>query len=614
MPAPNLLRSILLRVAGLLLLLLLPFTLLAPLHTPTLFAVYYAFLNGVLALSTFRTALGILFAWYSVRRHSFTKWELQETNRVEGCRRCFPASEMVLTGKKVKDHLHMEDVMHVILVPNYKEDVETMADMLRVLGSHTSAKTNYKVCLAMEASEDGCGEKALELQARFASMFHTLTYSIHPKNLPGEMRGKSSNVSWAAKHMAERIPASDAHGHIITATDADSCFTADYFESVASRYINEPDSQKRHTMIFVPIILFDRNSSEVNAFVRMFDTSWSSAHMAFFLPAYPFTPALSSYSVPFELVAAVNFWDVGAEAMAEDMHMTLKLTMATSGRLQVCHVFSPISQCNIVGDKDTFISGTWARLVQLKRHDWGGSLEFTYALRMGISRLFAPKTSTPTRLPRDFFAAPTFMSRIEQFISLICLFYHMWEITVWAIHALMINILAVLLVPGVGPAFLSPIPNAYWLRISPDAPVVGLLTDTFRIVSYIQLALLPTVIIIAIGYEGLYSWCHTRRWILDAQRRTNTEAQEGYTFLGERSALIASPRRWWQAWEWILFLVAAVVFAFTMCWVALLQMGKDELEYVVAAKPKTAPTATAPEVVDKPWELEGEVVKLEYAE
>ncbi|KAJ3262755.1 hypothetical protein HDU77_011839 [Chytriomyces hyalinus] len=580
-PNNDALRQVMLRVAGVLLILLLPFTLLAPRHAPVVFAAYYAFLNAVLALSTWRTALGIAAVWFLSRRHSHQHWSLE-------------ADDPDPDADQSRFHLRLKDVVHIILLPNYKEDPETLSDTLNVLASHARARSNYKICLAMEASEEGCAEKAQSIADLFHSSFLSIEFSVHPKNLPGEMRGKSSNVSWAAKHMAATVPAEESHKHIITATDADSCFTADYFESVASHYVREQDPLVRRIFLFVPIILFDRNASSVAPFVRMFDFSWSSAHMAFFLPYYPFAPALSSYSVPLDLCAAVDFWDTGAEAMAEDMHMTLKLTMATGGRLRTIHIYSPISQCNVVGVKKTWSSDTYARLVQLKRHDWGGALEFSYFLRIVFSRLFSfNRPSSPSKLPKDFFAPATFLGRCKQATTLSFMFYHMWEITVWAIHAVIINVLAIFLVPGAGPAFVSVIPNAYWNAVAGNMPVPAILPQTFAVVSYIQLSLLPTVVAIAIAYEGMYSWCHVGRWNLDNHRK-GSESNHGYTSLGARSSLVSDKRKWYQFWEWILFIISAAVFALFMCWVSLLQLGSDQLEYVVAAKPKSVSNTPLP--------------------
>jgi len=51
----------------------------------------------------------------------------------------------------------------------------------------------------MEQTEAGCGEKAAILVSAFEESFLAIRSTIHPSDLPGEIRGKSSNVSFAAR-------------------------------------------------------------------------------------------------------------------------------------------------------------------------------------------------------------------------------------------------------------------------------------------------------------------------------------------------------------------------------------------------------------------------------
>jgi hypothetical protein len=43
------------------------------------------------------------------------------------------------------DVLKFEQVFHVIIIPQYKEEMDIMTETLSVLASHSMAKTNYKV-------------------------------------------------------------------------------------------------------------------------------------------------------------------------------------------------------------------------------------------------------------------------------------------------------------------------------------------------------------------------------------------------------------------------------------------------------------------------------------
>ena len=55
----------------------------------------------------------------------------------------------------------------------------------------------------MEEGEKNSDEKAQKLIAIFKNRFFNIRHTIHPSNLPGEARGKSSNVAWAAVYYAK---------------------------------------------------------------------------------------------------------------------------------------------------------------------------------------------------------------------------------------------------------------------------------------------------------------------------------------------------------------------------------------------------------------------------
>lgn len=53
----------------------------------------------------------------------------------------------------------------------------------------------------MEQKEDGSDSKAATLVSLFESNFAAVHPTFHPANLPGEIAGKSSNVSYAARQI-----------------------------------------------------------------------------------------------------------------------------------------------------------------------------------------------------------------------------------------------------------------------------------------------------------------------------------------------------------------------------------------------------------------------------
>jgi hypothetical protein len=108
----------------------------------------------------------------------------------------------------------------------------------------------------MEEGESEASEKAVGLIDRYRDLFYDITFTLHPSNRPGEIRGKSSNVAWAAKEMVRQAGGPRLED-IITVMDADTCFASDYFASLSYHYaVASP--RDRALMYFAPTTVFDR--------------------------------------------------------------------------------------------------------------------------------------------------------------------------------------------------------------------------------------------------------------------------------------------------------------------------------------------------------------------
>jgi len=53
----------------------------------------------------------------------------------------------------------------------------------------------------MEQGEAGCEAKAAILINEYTKYFRSIEFTTHPRDIPGEAQGKSSNLSWAARYI-----------------------------------------------------------------------------------------------------------------------------------------------------------------------------------------------------------------------------------------------------------------------------------------------------------------------------------------------------------------------------------------------------------------------------
>lgn len=93
---------------------------------------------------------------------------------------------------------------HLIILPNYKETLDTLRETLFVLASHPNAHQSYRVVLACEMAETGVTDKVNILIEEFSTAFFEISCTLHPRGIEGEAAGKSSNVAWATREMNRR--------------------------------------------------------------------------------------------------------------------------------------------------------------------------------------------------------------------------------------------------------------------------------------------------------------------------------------------------------------------------------------------------------------------------
>lgn len=304
-------------------------------------------------------------------------------------------------------------VVHLIVLPNYKEDERMLAETLRSL-AEAEDSNNFWIVLGMEAREGEAGkQKAERLQMRFGSKFARVFTTCHPENLTErhldgsedmEVPGKASNLKYAvAKGYQE---CSDAGIHLdsvmLTVADADCIFHPRYFGQVGHEFqhlrANEEKggSQHRWTMWQAPQLPY-RNYYTAPVVSRVWSyiastyefgglsgTAFGQHHMVY-----------SSYSMPLLLAHDAGAWD--GDVVAEDHHAWLKCFYyslyeaalqepgkANSGAIvrphptiQIRPVFLPVKSTSVASENWW---QSWAdRWFQAKRHAQGVA-ELSYAL------------------------------------------------------------------------------------------------------------------------------------------------------------------------------------------------------------------------------------------
>mmetsp|Transcript_7971 Transcript_7971/g.18473 ORF Transcript_7971/g.18473 Transcript_7971/m.18473 type:complete len:815 (-) Transcript_7971:105-2549(-) len=266
-------------------------------------------------------------------------------------------------------------VKHWIILPQYKEDIETVAISLRSAARSSIAKSSITVLLAMEERETGAEGKVAKLIEMFKDDFEDIQANYHPV-IPGEPPGKASNVSHAFKKVVSKVESFE--NTVLTVADADSEFGAGYFESLAWQFA-ECSPTERYKKIWQAPVFHMKNYHRQPAPVVVGTMFTAMQELAALSDPNAVRFPYSTYSLSIALARRVGGWD--AAWIAEDYHMGIKCFLMTLGETSVEPVMSPVVNYVPEAEDNDWWGNCMARWVQLKRHALGFS-DFSYYFMM----------------------------------------------------------------------------------------------------------------------------------------------------------------------------------------------------------------------------------------
>mmetsp|Transcript_46493 Transcript_46493/g.105037 ORF Transcript_46493/g.105037 Transcript_46493/m.105037 type:complete len:473 (-) Transcript_46493:81-1499(-) len=267
------------------------------------------------------------------------------------------------------EELVWEDLMHFVILPNYKEDIDILREAIDTLAISTLARSQMGLVLAMEAREPNVQEKAEELLEEYRLKFKYVMATYHPPGLPNEMPGKSSNTRWAAQRLWSFLDAEgmDKDRVVLTVADADSDFHPLFFEALTYRVTSIPDKHTREVTIFQPPIMHYKNYHSQPAVVKLCSLFVTQHELANLSDPSATPLPYSTYGIMSNLAEKVGGWD--PDWISEDWHMFLKCFLNTGGQTSVHAILLPV--INYTPEDESWWGSLMARWTQAKRHALG---------------------------------------------------------------------------------------------------------------------------------------------------------------------------------------------------------------------------------------------------
>ena len=245
----------------------------------------------------------------------------------------------VLERIKKDDLKNWKNIYQAVLLPNYKEELETSRLSISSYKKTTWPKERLIIVMATEEREGKEGlKRAKILEQEFKNDFGGFIITRHPDNLPIEIKAKGANLTWAFLKLKDYLDKKgiDSEDVFVSAFDGDTRVHPQYFSCLAYKYIINPERTKRS---YQPIPLYSNNIWHVSPLARII--AFSSSFWQLIESTRPYRMInFSSQAMSMRTLEEINFWD--KTVISEDSRQYYRAYFHFRGDHQVVPIFTPV--------------------------------------------------------------------------------------------------------------------------------------------------------------------------------------------------------------------------------------------------------------------------------
>jgi hypothetical protein len=272
------------------------------------------------------------------------------------------------------------ETFNAVIIATYNESREVLLPTLEALFASNYSTDRLILVLAYE--ERGPQETkdlAEELAKKFADKCYHAVAVKHPDGLPGEVRGKGGNITFAGRYLETFLNkrAIDPEHVLVTTLDSDNRPHPQYLAYAMYAYIIDPRRERR---AYQPVALFLNNIWDVPAPMRVLATGNS-----FWTIINSMRPHMlrnfAAHSQGMASLLKTDFWSV--RTIVEDGHQYWRSYFAFEGDYEVTPIYVPIYQDAVLAE--TYKKTIKAQFVQLRRWAYGAS-DIAYVANLGLRK------------------------------------------------------------------------------------------------------------------------------------------------------------------------------------------------------------------------------------
>jgi cellulose synthase/poly-beta-1,6-N-acetylglucosamine synthase-like glycosyltransferase len=276
-------------------------------------------------------------------------------------------------------------IYNAVIIATYNESYDVLAPTVEsVLNNSCGTKKLIMTIAYEERGGDAIEQTVQSLKKEFGHKFFAFHLVKHPKDLPNEVIGKGSNITYAGHFLQGWLKEEDISSTnvIVTTLDSDNRPYRTYFDYVTYEYIVHED---RKHLSYQPVSLFLSNIWDAPAPMRVIATGNSLWNIISSMRPHTLRN-FASHSQPMDALEEMDFWST--RTIVEDGHQYWRSYFYFGGNYSVLPIYVPIYQDAVLSD--TYLKTLKAQFVQLRRWAYGAS-DIPYV----ATRIFTRERNVP---------------------------------------------------------------------------------------------------------------------------------------------------------------------------------------------------------------------------
>jgi hypothetical protein len=271
------------------------------------------------------------------------------------------------------------ELVHAVIVAVHRESRDVVEPTIKSL-IESDYDVKGKVIFIYAYEERGGPEvekQAKELTDRYAKFFRHAFSVKHPAGIPGEIKGKGSNITFAGRKLEEYIQSQgiDPLQVVVTTLDCDHHPDKKYLSALSYMYTVSPDPLRA---AYQPLQMFNNNIWDTPAPMRVIATGNNFYYLV--LTQRPHLERnFAAHAQGLKALIDMDFWSM--RTIVEDGHHFWRSYFHFDGNYRVYPISIPI-YCDAVLS-DTYIKTLKAQFLQLRRWTYGAS-DIAYIANQGF--------------------------------------------------------------------------------------------------------------------------------------------------------------------------------------------------------------------------------------